>query len=311
MKAPVKIDTEIAAYLATIPKAPVFTAQTLDAIREQRAAMPLPPVSDEVERTDVRVEGNPSVVLRVHRPKGAAGLMPCVYSIHGGGYINGTHLRDDLRFDTWCREFQCVGVSVDYRLSPETPYPGAIDDCYLGLKWTFDNAAKLDIDPRRLGLFGASAGGGLAAALSLLARDRGELPVAFQMLMYPMLDDRQVTASSQWDDVPVWNPTSNEFGWRSYLGDLYGTDRIPPYAAPSRATDLRNLPPAYISVGSLDAFYDEDVEFAHRLSHAGVPTDLHVYAGAPHGFDNPDCPALIAVRARQDASEWLRTRLGP
>ena len=230
--------------------------------------------------------------------------------MHGGGYVVGSFMVDDARLDSWCGRFGCVGLSVNYRLSPETPYPGPLDDCYAGLEWVFEHAAELGIDPRRIGLFGGSAGGGLAAGLTLRARDIGELNPAFQMLFYPMLDDRQMTRSSQWTDVPSWTPHSNTFGWRSYLGGLYGTTDVPAYAAPARAKDLSGLPPTYIMVGSLDAFYDEDVAFANRLIHAGVAADLSVYAGAGHGFERSDNRTILAVRARRDADEWLSARLG-
>ena len=162
-------------------------------------------------------------------------------------------------------------MSVDYRLAPETPYPGPLEDCYRGLVWTYEHADELGIDPERIGIMGVSAGGGLAAALALLARDRGEVPVAFQLLDSPMLDDRQRTPSSRQDGLAVWSRGSNTFGWKSYLGDLYGRDDVPATAAPARATDLSGLPPAFVSVGAVDGFRDEDIDYALRLNQAGVP----------------------------------------
>jgi acetyl esterase/lipase len=215
---------------------------------------------------------------------------------------------DDSLFDDLCPKLNLVGVSVEYRLAPETPYPGPLEDCYRGLKWTYEHAEALGIDRDRIGITGASAGGGLAAALALLARDRGEFPVAFQLLDSPMIDDRQITRSSQVDGLPVWSRESNAFGWRSYLGDLYGTDNVPYTAAPARATDLSGLPPAQISVGAVDGFLDEDVEYALRLNRAGVPTELHVYPGACHGYQMAqDCP--ITKQNRRDAYEWLARQL--
>jgi len=167
-----------------------------------------------------------------------------------------------------------------------------------------DHAADLGVDPARIGVAGVSAGGGLAAALALLARDRGELPVAFQLLDSPMLDDRQRTPSSQCDGLPIWSRESNEFGWRSYLGELYGQEQIAHSAVPARATDLSGLPPAYICVGTVDGFRDEDIEYATRLNQAGVPAELHVYPGAPHGFSLfQDSP--ISKQAARDAQQWL------
>ena len=145
----------------------------------------------------------------------------------------GSYAMDDARFDAWCPEFGCVGVSVEYRLAPETTYPGPLDDCYLGLKWVYDHHDEIGVDPGHIGIGGVSAGGGLAAGLALLARDRGEVPLRFQLLDCPMLDDRQTTPSSQLDGLHVWNRHSNTYGWRSYLGDLYGTEDVPPYAAAS------------------------------------------------------------------------------
>ncbi len=262
------------------------------------------PASDAVERTEHLVPGDPEVALRISRAKGADGAQPGLYSMHGGGYVIGNNTMDDPLFDLLCPKLGVVGVSVEYRLAPETPYPGPLEDCYQGLTWIHEHAEELGIDPGRIGVMGLSAGAGLAAALALLARDRGEVPVAFQLLDSPMLDDRQVTASSRQDDLPVWSRRSNEFGWRSYLGDLYGTDDIPYTAAPARATDLSGLPPAFVSVGAVDGFRDEDVDYAIRLNQAGVPTELHVYPGACHGYQiAADAP--VARQGRRDVEEWL------
>jgi acetyl esterase/lipase len=303
------LDPEIADLLAQMP--PFLTqlsAERLPAIRaEQEAARRLVELSDAVERTDHVVPGPPGapdVVVRVHRPKGASGVLPCLYSVHGGGYIIGSYEMEDLRFDRWCPKLGCVGVAVEYRLSPETAYPGPLEDCYAGLAWVHQHADELGIDPGRTGITGASAGGGLAAGLAILARDRGELPVAFQLLIYPMLDDRQETASSGWE-VPVWNPAANTFGWQSYLGDLYGSPDVPATAVPARATDLSGLPPAMVTVGSVDGFCDEDILYAMRLNEAGVATELHVYPGAPHGFDGMMPGTRLARQCRRDMVDWL------
>ena len=307
------IDPEIGAALAALGDLlPVLDPDRLDDVRAQRmlglAAIAL---SDQVERRDYDVPGPPSqpeVVVRVHVPPGIDRPAPCLYSIHGGGYVMGHRSMDDFRFDRWCPRLGFIGVSVEYRLAPETPYPGPLEDCYAGLAWVHAHADELGVDRFRIGIGGASAGGGLAAALALLARDRGELPVAFQMLAYPMIDDRQATPSSGWD-APIWNPSSNEFGWRSYLGPLYGSDDVPYTAAPSRAADLSGLPPALVYVGTLDGFCDEDVEYAMRLYQAGVPTELHVYPGAPHGFDGITPGTELARRCQRDVQEWLAQAL--
>ena len=170
------------------------------------------------------------------------------------------------------------------------------------------NHAELGVDPDRIGIAGFSAGGGLAAALALLARDRGEVPVRFQLLECPMLDDRQVTPSSRLERLAVWNRESNEFGWRSYPGALYGQRELRAHAAPGRATDLSGLPPAYICVGAVDGFRDEDVAYASRLNHAGVPTELHVYPGAPHGV-GAFAGMSVAQRYNSGVEEWLSRQL--
>jgi acetyl esterase/lipase len=269
---------------------------------------PTAPLSDAVERTDHLVPGDPPVPVRVHRPKNVDGPLPCLYSIHGGGYIVGSYAMDDATFDALCPKLGMVGVSVEYRLAPEAPYPAPLDDCYAGLRWTYEHADDLGIDVKRLGIRGVSAGGGLAAALALLARDRGEVPVAFQLLDCPMLDDRQATRSSRIDGLPVWSRESNTFGWRSYLGALYGRDDVPYTAAPGRADDLNGLPPAFVSVGSIDGFLDEDVDYAMRLNHAGVHAELHVYPGACHGYQIAQ-DSEIARQSRHDVENWLARQI--
>jgi acetyl esterase/lipase len=290
------LDPQIAAALDAMPIGEI----TAESLRQYRLEFDSPP-SEVVDRVDHVVDGVP---VRVHRPKGAEGALPCLFSMHGGGYVIGTHAIDDAMFERLCPELGIAGVSVDYRLAPETPYPGPLEDCYRALVWTFEHAEELGIDPTCIGVGGVSAGGGLAAALALLARDRGEVAIAFQYLDCPMIDDRQTTASSRQDGLPVWSKTSNEFGWRSYLGDLYGTDDIPYTAAPARATDLSGLPPAFVSVGSVDGFLDEDVDYALRLNHAGVPCELHVYPGAPHGYMIA-ADAAVTVQARRDVETWI------
>jgi acetyl esterase/lipase len=307
------LDPELAPVIAAIP---FFTldADNLALVRSGiSGAVPEP--SGAVESTDhlaPGAPGDPPVAVRVHRPVGvgvgAGGPLPCIVSMHGGGYVVGSHRIDDPLFDRWSPELGIVGVAVDYRLAPETPYPGPLEDCYAALRWVHDNADELGIDPAQVGLHGLSAGGGLAAALALLARDRGELPVAFQALASPMLDDRQLTPSNRLDGLPVWNRDSNAFGWRSYLGDLYGRGDVPAHAAPARAVDLTGLPPAFVSVGALDGFRDEDVDYALRLNQAGVPTELHLYPGAPHGYQVA-AQSNLALRSLRDLDDWLSRQL--
>ncbi len=260
--------------------------------------------TDRVQRVEHRIPGQPDITVRVHRPIGVTDALPAILAIHGGGFIMGSPDSDDVRFEAWCPSIGVVGVSVEYRLAPETPYPGAVDDCYGALAWMHENAHELGIDARRIGIWGRSAGGGLAAAVTLLTRDRGRLPLAFQVLESPMLDDRRQTSSSNLDGLPIWSREANEFGWRCYLGELVGRDDVPIYAAPARADDLAGLPPAFVSVGGVDGFRDEDVAYALRLSQAGVATELHVYPGAPHGYQMfADSP--VAAQNLRDLTDWL------
>ncbi|MYL08779.1 MAG: alpha/beta hydrolase, partial [Acidimicrobiia bacterium] len=242
--ATVPLDAEIELLRDMIPTVDV-TAELLASMPKD-LPIPVPELSDAVERTDYVVDEANGVVVRVHRPVGVEGALPCVYSIHGGGYIGGSYDLDDAVFDRWCPMYGIVGVSVEYRLAPKTPYPGPLEDCYAGLKWTYDHAEDLGVDRDKIGITGGSAGGGLCAALALLARDRGEVPLRFQLLDCPMLDDRQITPSSQLDDLLMWTKVSNAFGWQCYLGDLYGADDVPYTAAAARAEDLSGLPEAYV-----------------------------------------------------------------
>lgn len=303
------VDPAIAEGIAAFP-AFDFSPDGLALIRANRDAMSVPwdQLSDEVERYDRVVDEATGVSVRVHRPKSVSEARPCVYSIHGGGYVLGTNAMDDAKFDVWCRTLGVVGVSVEYRLAPETPYPGPLDDCYAGLRWTFDNAGELGIDPDRIGIAGVSAGGGLAAALALHARNLGEVSPAFQLLECPMIDDRQATSSSRRDGLPVWSREANMFGWQSYLGDLYGTDDIAPTAAPARETDLTGLPPALVLVGGADGFRDENIDYAMRLNQAGIQCELHVLPGAPHGVQVV-ADSAIAKRWAGYVEAWLRRQI--
>lgn len=305
-------DPEVRAAIEAGPRLGTVNGKTLAKVRADRQLLnEQVPLSDAVTRTDITVpgpDGAPDVRLRVHRRRGLEGDLPCLYWIHGGGYVLGMPEQDDLRFDRWCQRFDVVGVAVQYRLAPENPYPAPIEDCYAGLKWVKEHGAELGIDTSRVGIGGPSGGGGLAAALGLVVRDRGEVDIDYQLLIYPMIDDTRTSVTANWD-VPVWSPESNEFGWRSYLGDLFGTDEIPAHAAPARAKDLSGLPPTFVMVGTLDGFCDEDIEYAQRLNQAGVAVELHVYPGAPHGFEGFAPESQVARQARRDINNWLAARL--
>jgi acetyl esterase/lipase len=193
---------------------------------------------------------------------------------------------DDLSLKSIVSALGCAAVAVDYRLAPETPYPGPVEDCYAALKWLSTHADELGIDPKRIALGGGSAGGGLAAALALLARDRGEISLVFQLLIALILDDRTCTRAEPhpYTGEFIWTLEANRFGWTSLLGQEPGVPDVSPYAAPARVEHLEGLPATFINVGSIDLFLEEDLEYAHCLMRAGVPTELHVYPGAYHGF---------------------------
>ncbi len=269
-----------------------FDAETLAATRammlDMGAARRGPPPEDvEVgERRIAGPAGAPDVRVLITSPKAGGSGRPGILHIHGGGYVMGAPEMTLESDAAYARNLGAVTVSVDYRLAPETPHPGPVEDCYAALSWLHREAAALGVDPARLVVTGESAGGGLAAALVLLARDRGEIPVAFQHLVFPMLDDRTVTHSdpSEMHGEFVWTREANRFGWASLLGAEPGGADISPYAAPARAENLAGLPPTFIACGALDLFLEEDMEFARRLIRAGVATELHVYPGAPHGF---------------------------
>jgi acetyl esterase/lipase len=281
---------------------------------ERFAQLPIvvpPSVTDAVEQK-VRIvpgpAGAPEIALTIYTPRYAKGPLPCVYHIHGGGYVGGSAAQLEPLHRPLAYELECVIVSVDYRLAPEHRFPAGIEDSYAGLAWTFANAEALSIDTSRVGVMGESAGGGLAAALALLVRDRGEYPLAFQHLIYPMLDDRTCVAA---EPNPVagefiWTPHNNHFGWSSLLGQPPGLPGVSPYAAPARATNLAGLPPTFIACPTLDLFIDEDIAYATRLLRAGVPVELHVYPGGFHGFDIFGGDAPISVRARADSLSGLR-----
>ncbi|OBI53331.1 alpha/beta hydrolase [Mycobacterium kyorinense] len=221
--------------------------------------------------------------VRLYRPAGLTQQAPALLWIHGGGYVIGSARQDDRLCHRFSDELGITVASVDYRLAPEHPYPAPLEDCYSALTWL---ARLPTVDPARVAIGGASAGGGLAAALALLARDRGEVTPSLQVLAYPMLDDRSADSPKN-SNYRLWSPNSNRFGWAAYLGDA-----DPQVAVPARRDDLSGLAPAWIGVGTHDLFYDEDLAYAQRLRAAGVPCEVEEIVGAFHGFD------LIAPKAQ-------------
>jgi acetyl esterase/lipase len=310
------LDPEVAAAFALSPMAAMdigaLDFAELPSLRDAMASMPRPPspptTTVSEERLVPGLHGAPDVAVRVYRPAGAALPVPAVLWIHGGGYMFGSGLTEDVRLNAWAETLDCVVVSVDYRLAPEHPYPAPLEDCYAALRWTAEQSDELGVDPARIVIVGQSAGGGLAAGLALLARDRAEVAISYQLLIYPMIDDRNTTPSSQLDAV-VWSRAANFLGWRAYLGPFSGETDVPVYAAPSRASDLSGLPPTFIGVGTHDVFRDEDIAYALALLAAGVETELHVYPGAPHGFEMITPEAAVARRCRRDIDDALARAL--
>jgi acetyl esterase/lipase len=239
--------------------------------------------------------------MRVYRPEDQTQHLPALLWIHGGGYCLGSVEQDDYFVRQMVKEMGCVVVSVDYRLAPEYPFPAPLDDCYSALCWLFNNTEQLKVDGSCIGIGGISAGAGLAAGLALLARDQGEVLPIFQALLCPMIDDRSITPSSHSiTDERVWNRNSNIKGWQAYLGPNVsgGAETPSAYAAPSRAEDLTGLPKAYIAVGSVDAFVDENTDYAERLNAAGVDTQFEIFPGGFHAFEFTVPGADISRRAR-------------
>ncbi len=235
-------------------------------------------------------------IIDRRKQKSVDGGTPALLHIHGGGYVMG---RPGLQVPTLkrvSRELNCLVVSVDYRLAPETPFPGSLEDNYAALRWIQRNAAVLQINPLKVAVLGESAGGGHSAALAIAARDRGEFPLCFQVLIYPMLDDRTAScADASWSGHFVWSGSSNRFGWGALLGCEPGGETAPYGAVPARVEDLSGLPPAWIGVGELDLFYEEDVTYARRLEQADVQSELYTQAGAYHGFDLLAGKAPLAI----------------
>jgi acetyl esterase/lipase len=290
---------------------------TPELIPQRRAAAAAIRLSDADIRRGGRFELNEAVVpgppgtvgirLLICRPTFARGPFPVIYNTHGGGMVAGDHRTRELAGELDRAErLGLAVVAVDYRLAPEHPHPAPVEDCYAGLEWVGAHGAGLDLDPERIVVSGNSAGGNLAAALALLARDRGGPPLLGQMLQCPMLDDRCDTVSSaQMDAVGLWDGRSNRAGFTALLGERRGTDAVPCYAAPARAADVSGLPPTFIDVGSVEALRDEAVTYATRIWQTGGDCELHVWAGAFHSFDEWVPDAVVSRTACAARVDWL------
>lgn len=285
--------------------------------RKRGGGPPIPPRLADVPVTEQLIpgpQGGPEVKLFVINAR-AGSSRPGILHTHGGGYILGTAASDVRRLQEIARELDAVIVSVEYRLAPETTYEGSIEDNYAGLRWMHANAARLGLDRNRIAVMGESAGGGHAALLAITARDRGEVPIAFQALVYPMLDDRTGGTVKVPAHIATlgWRAPENQYGWRAFLGQAPGTATVPARAVPARTASLAGLPPAFIQVGGVDLFVSEDIDYARRLNEAGVPTELQVIPGAYHGFDQlaPDSPqARQFTQARTEALRRAFARPG-
>lgn len=263
-------------------------ARVANAIHGWMGVGKLPQVEGvEVSDVMIPVDGEGTTRrLRLYRPTGATEPCPAMVWIHGGGFIIGSPEQDEPHSIELCKRLGMVVAAIDYRLAPEHSYPVPLEDCHAALEWLHDNSERLNVDRNRITVGGNSAGAGLAAGLALMAHDRREIPLAFQLLIYPMLDDRTALRTDVDDKrLRLWTSKSNRFGWSAYLGQPPGGESVPEYAAPARRRDLSGLAPAWIGVGTCDLFHDEDIGYARRLREAGVPCTLKIVEGAFHGFE--------------------------
>lgn len=307
-----KVHRELAPAAACLPRVSLSPWKLALLRRFMRLrGVPRIPKRAGVTIRDVSVPGwgdDPSVRIRLYRPASATGAVPVLVWIHGGGYVMGTAQLDQRSNIDLVRTLGIAVASVEYRLAPEHPFPAALDDCYAALWWVHHEAKTWGLRADRIAVGGASAGGGLAAALAQLALDRGEVSVRFQLLIYPMLDDRTVLRT-ELESLPVriWTAQSNALGWKSYLGGVSGAP--PVYAVPARREEVAGLPSAWVGVGTLDLFHDEAVAYAERLMAAGVECELEVVPGAYHGFDVVSPRAKVTRSFRASYVAALRRAL--
>jgi acetyl esterase/lipase len=298
-----KLDPEIAKGIALFPALDLRDVNAARAIRTRmREAANIPRLTDdriiEVEKIIPGPDSESTIPIRIYTPKEQEGFLPCLVFFHGGGFVMGdlesTHPRC-LRLSS---DGGSIVVSVDYRLAPEYPFPAGIEDCFTALQWTAEHAGAIGVDPQQLAVGGVSAGGCLAAGVALMARDREGPSIGFQLLIYPVLDDRLSTSSMRnGADYPIWNSRNCRDMWHHYLGD--SKEVVSPYAAPARAKSLSKLPPAYIAIAEYDPLRDEALQYAMRLLKSGVPVELHQYAGTVHGFDGL-LPSHVSVQAANE-----------
>lgn len=307
----------LAGFLAQIEAIPL-RADTIPAVRDHVRTLILP-MGEQVAGRAVGWEDRvipgptdaPDIEVTIVRPAVTPiAPVPGVLSIHGGGLVLGTRLWGTSDIIDLADRHGVVGVSPEYRLAPEHPGPAQAEDCYAALVWMVEHAAELGIDPERVIVLGASAGGGLAAAVALMARDRGGPALAGQLLNGPMLDDRNDTTSArQYDGIGAWDRNNNDTAWDAVCGEHRSTDRVSPYTAPARERDLSGLPPAYVEVGAAETFRDEAVDYALRIWAVGGQAELHVWAGGFHGFSGVVPDAVVSASANATRDAWLRRTL--
>ena len=301
------VDPELARLLAQLPAAPALDADTLPLMRQYRTPAEAFLKGRSIERRELVIAAadGAALPLSVFRPAGLdAAAAPCIYRLHGGGMVLGDRFANlDVPLD-WLERFGAVVGTLDYRLAPEVSGTTLVEDCYAGLVWTAAHAGELGIDPARIVVAGTSAGGGLAAGMTLLARDRSGPAIAAQVLICPMLDHRNDSVSSrQYIDGPAtWTHGANAFGWQSVRGD---DPEVPAYVSPALAADLANLPPTFIDTGSAEVFRDEDAAYASRIWAAGGEAELHVWPGGFHGFGALFPQARLSIVARKTRSDWI------
>jgi acetyl esterase/lipase len=310
-------DPELEAALVALADGnpPTVTPAMIEPMRENPRLRVTPDEADAagISSRDVVIAGHEGadVIMTVLEKKGRTGTGPAIYHLHGGGMIVGDRWSGVAGLFDWIHRYNAVAVSIEYRLAPEFPDPYPVEDCYAGLLWLHANAEDLRIDPSRVLITGASAGGGLAAGVTLLRRERGGPPLVGQLLMYPMLDDRDETVSTrQIDGVGVWDRGSNRTGWTALLGERRGTDDVSIYAAPARATDLSGLPPAFIDCGSAEVFRDEDVAYASAIWASGGQAELHVWPGGYHAFEGYAPQAALSQDMLEARDRWVHRLLG-
>ncbi len=295
------IDTElrITGLLMTVIPKVFFNQSGFRLLNKLQKKMRKPLKTDPIQFTEERIPRKDGSMLRMclFAPKEAKKSVPGLLWLHGGGYALGAPEQSEMMAKRFVEASDCIIVAPDYRLSNEAPYPAALEDCYETLLWMKNNANELGIRDNQLMVGGDSAGGGLTAALTLYARDKGEVAIAFQMPLYPMLDDRMTSESATDNNAPVWNSKSNFVCWKQYLGELFGDPNVPYYAAPARANDYSNLPPTVTFVGELEPFRDEVIQYVENLRSAGILVDFEIYKGCYHAFEQMCPKARISKKA--------------